>query len=157
MIIFSNAVSRWLDPSDRLCLALDRLAEAPPPSASAKKVSNLEDSNLFQCERKLGDGHFFAAIKVLSSSGVAPLSTAILQALESKHPFAPPLELPSIPCDEKALSVSKHEVLRVIHNFPKGTSCGRLNILWTCWEGRRQLLSTHYCAPSLRLLICFWV
>ena len=62
---------------------------------------------------------------MLSSSGVTPLSPDTLQALESKHPFAPAPILPSIPCNEEALSVSKDEVLRMIHSFPKGTSCGR--------------------------------
>ena len=84
-------------------MVLDRLAEAPSPSASAKKFSNLEDSNLYQCKRKLSDGHFFASIKVLSSSSVAPLSPDTLAALESKHPFAPPPVLPSIPFNEEAL------------------------------------------------------
>ena len=82
------------------------LAKVPPPSATAKKVSNLEDSNLYQCKHKLRDGHFAGAIKVLSSSGMAPLSTDTLQALESKHPFVPSLILPSIPSNEEALYVS---------------------------------------------------
>ena len=73
----------------------------------------------------LRDGHFSAAIKVLSSSDVVPLFPDTLRALESKHLFAPPLVLPSIPCNEEALSVSKDEVLRMIHSFSKGTSCCR--------------------------------
>lgn len=60
----SNAISRWRDPSDRLCFVLDRLAEVALSCANAKNDSNLEDSNLYQCKRKLGDGHFPAAIKV---------------------------------------------------------------------------------------------
>ena len=98
----SNAVSRQRDPSDRLCLVLDRLAEVPPPSASAKKVSNLEYSNLFQCNCKLEDGRYTTLIKVLSSSGVDTL-----QASESKHSFAAPSVLPSIPLDEEAILVTK--------------------------------------------------
>ena len=59
----SSAVSRWQDPSNRLCLVLDRLAEVPLSSASAMKVFNLVDSNLYQCKRKLGDGHFTSCQK----------------------------------------------------------------------------------------------
>ena len=86
----SRVVSKWRDPGDRFCLVMDWLAEIRLPSSSAKRVSNLEDSNLYQCKRKHGDGHFTATIKVLSSSGVAPFSSDTLEALESMHPFAPP-------------------------------------------------------------------
>ena len=65
----SRAISRWRDPDDRLSLVLDRLAELPPPSTSASKI--------------------IAAIKVLSSSGVAPFFLDTLQTLEAKHPFTP--------------------------------------------------------------------
>lgn len=65
----SKVVSRWRDPSARLDLVMDCLAEAPYPPVSAKIISSIEDSNLYQCKRKLGDGHFTTAIKVLSSSG----------------------------------------------------------------------------------------
>lgn len=84
-----RALSTWRYPGDRLCLVLDYLSELPLPSVSVKKISSLEDSNLFQCKRKLGDGHITAAIKVLSSSGVRPFSPDTLLALESKHPLAP--------------------------------------------------------------------
>ena len=84
-----RALSTWRYPGDRLCLVLDYLSELPLPSVSVKKISSLEDSNLFQCKRKLGDGHITAAIKVLSSSGVAPFFLDTLQTLEAKHPFTP--------------------------------------------------------------------
>ena len=56
---------------------------------------------------------------------MAPFSPEILQTLDFKHPSVPPLALPSIPCNEEALSMTKDEVLRRIHSFSKGTSCGR--------------------------------
>ena len=43
----SNVVSRWRDPSNRLRLVLDRLVEVRPPIANAKKVYNLEQSDLY--------------------------------------------------------------------------------------------------------------
>ena len=84
----SSAISRWRDPGDKLCLILDCLA-GYPLCDSVKKVYNLEGSNLYQCKRKLGDGHFTVAIKMLS--------------LDSKHLFAPPPVLPSISCHGEAL------------------------------------------------------
>ena len=93
----SSAISRWRDHSDKCCLVLDRLTEVPLSCANAKKVSNLEDSNFFQCKRKLGDGNFMAAIKVLSLFGVEPFSSKTLQALEYKHLTAPLPVLPSFP------------------------------------------------------------
>ena len=66
-----------------------------------------------------------AAKKVLSSSCVAPYSSVTLQSLESKHPIVTPPVLPSVPCYEETLSVTKDEVFGRIHSFPKGTSCGR--------------------------------
>ena len=154
----SNAVSRWSDPSDRLCLVLDHLAEAPPPSASVKEVRNLEDSNLYQCKRKFEDGHVFVAIKVLSSSSVAPLFTDTLQALESRHPFAPTPVLPS--CNEEALYVSKDKVLRMIHSFPKGTSCGRDGLraqhLMDMPGGAASVIADSLlCSITKVVLICF--
>ena len=48
---------------------------------------------------------------MFSSSGVAPFSLDTLEAHESKYPFEPPPVLPSITCNEEALSVNKDEVL----------------------------------------------
>lgn len=69
----SRALLRWRDPSDRLRLVLDRLSDVAPSSSEVNKPKSLDEHNLFQCKRKLGDGHFIAVIKVLTSSGIAPL------------------------------------------------------------------------------------
>ncbi|GJW26690.1 putative reverse transcriptase domain-containing protein [Tanacetum coccineum] len=74
---------------------------------------------------KKGDGHFTAAIKVLTSSGVAPSTPDTLHELEAKHPFVPPPTLSSSPLGEDVLLVHKDLVMNKIHSFPKGTSCGR--------------------------------
>ena len=63
---------------------------------------------------------------MLSSYGVAPFSLDTLQALEVKHRFThlpPSPVIPSIPCNEDALTMTKDEVLSRIQSFPKGTSC----------------------------------
>ncbi|GKE45000.1 putative reverse transcriptase domain-containing protein, partial [Tanacetum coccineum] len=58
------------------------------------------------CKRKLGDGHFTAAIKVLTSSGVTPCTPDTLYDLEAKHPFAPPPTLSSPPLGGAASAVA---------------------------------------------------
>jgi hypothetical protein len=52
---------------------MDLLVEVTPSFNGVKKTKDRDGANLFQCKRKLGDGHFTAAIKVLTSSGVAPI------------------------------------------------------------------------------------
>jgi hypothetical protein len=66
-----------------------------------------------------------AAIKVLTSSGIAPPTPDTLQELEAKHPKAPPPTLSSFSINEDAFFVHKDLVLNRIRSFPKGTSCGR--------------------------------
>ncbi|GKE20519.1 hypothetical protein Tco_1432031 [Tanacetum coccineum] len=119
------SILRWRNPMDRLGLVVDRLAEATPSFHGVKKSKNSDEVNLFQCKRKLGDGHFTAAIKVLTSSGVAPCTPDTLHDLEAKHPFAPPPTLSSSPLGGDVLCVNKDLVLNRIYSFPKGTSCGR--------------------------------
>ncbi|GJZ48481.1 reverse transcriptase domain-containing protein [Tanacetum coccineum] len=60
---------------------------------------DLTERNLKQCKRKICDGHYTAAMRVLSSSGVAPYNVVTLQELKTKHPF-------------------------MIKSFPRGTLCG---------------------------------
>ncbi|GKF34788.1 hypothetical protein Tco_0107988, partial [Tanacetum coccineum] len=121
----SRAIRRWRDPVDRLVLVSGRLAELTPSCSRVKKSTKHDETNVVQCKRKLGDGHFSVAIKVLTSSGVAPSDLETLHELEAKHPYAPPLTLSSSPHGVNALSVHKDLVFDRIRSFPKGTSCGR--------------------------------
>ncbi len=82
-------------------------------------------SNVRQCLRKVGDGHFTAAVKVLSSSGVAPYGRATMEALRAKRPIMPPPSMPSSGLSEPPLIVSADIVSGCLKSFPKGTSCGR--------------------------------
>ncbi|GJR09741.1 RNA-directed DNA polymerase, eukaryota, reverse transcriptase zinc-binding domain protein [Tanacetum coccineum] len=90
-----------------------------------KKSNKHDEANVVQCKRKPGDGHFTAAIKVLTSSGVAPSTPATLHELEAKHPYAPPLSFSSSSLGVDALFVHKDLVLNRIRSFLKGTLCGR--------------------------------
>ncbi|XP_074347445.1 uncharacterized protein LOC141686301 [Apium graveolens] len=106
-------------------LVKDRLAFLTTSTRRLQKSRNFEEANLFQCKRKLDDGHFTAVIKVLTSSGVAPDTPDTLAELESKHPFVPSPVLISSVIGVDALHVHKDLVLDRIGSFPKGTSCGR--------------------------------
>ncbi|GKA86632.1 hypothetical protein Tco_0808343 [Tanacetum coccineum] len=48
------------------------------------------NTNIKQCLRKVADGYFTKAVKVLSSSGVAPYCDNTINALLAKHPYKPP-------------------------------------------------------------------
>nr|GEZ75801.1 putative reverse transcriptase domain-containing protein [Tanacetum cinerariifolium] len=70
-------------------------------------------------------GHFTAAVKVLSSSGVAPYCDDTIKALDAKHPYKPPPSMPSITFSVPPLVAKIDSVFSCIKSFPKGTSCGR--------------------------------
>ncbi|XP_021743396.1 uncharacterized protein LOC110709482 [Chenopodium quinoa] len=75
--------------------------------------------------RKICDGHYTAAVRVLSSSGVAPYNDATLADLQSKHPTSPAPSLPDILVDGLHLVTTFVVALDRIKSFPRGTSCGR--------------------------------
>ncbi|GKA07808.1 hypothetical protein Tco_0687032 [Tanacetum coccineum] len=82
-------------------------------------------TNVKQCLRKVSNGHFTAAVKVLCSSEVAPFGTDTLTALLAKHPILPPLVMHgSLPL-EPPLFVDVDSILGCIQSLLKGTSCGR--------------------------------
>ncbi|GJV43208.1 hypothetical protein Tco_1427744 [Tanacetum coccineum] len=86
---------------------------------------DLGERNIKQCKKKIPDGHYTAAVRVLSSSGVAPYSDATLEDLKTKHHFKPAPSLPRIPFDHHHLIASPSLVLDRIKSFPRGTSCER--------------------------------
>ena len=83
------------------------------------------NTNIRQCLRKVADGHFTAAVKVLSSSGVAPYCDDTIKALEAKHPYKPPPSMSNNTFFEPPLVADIDSVFGCIKSFPKGTSCGR--------------------------------
>ncbi|GKC87547.1 hypothetical protein Tco_1148196 [Tanacetum coccineum] len=74
---------------------------------------------------EVADGHFTAAVKVLSSSGVAPYCDDTIKSLKVKHPYKPPTSMPSITFSEPPLVSEIDSVFCCIKSFPKCTSCGR--------------------------------
>ncbi|GJV82364.1 hypothetical protein Tco_1522262 [Tanacetum coccineum] len=121
-----NAIRSWGVPGGSLQLVKETLAESSPPMLDVDEGDlDLSERNLKRCKRKICDGHYTAAVRVLSSSGVAPNHDATLQELKAKHPFTSAPSLPDIPIDHHLLIASQDVVLDRIKSFPRGTSCGR--------------------------------
>ncbi|KAK2455796.1 hypothetical protein QL285_003218 [Trifolium repens] len=70
------------------------------------------DTNIKQCLRKVADGHFTAAIKVLGSSGVAPYNEDTMKILGDKHPYMPPPSVPTTLFSEAPLVVDVDTIFR---------------------------------------------
>ncbi|GJZ23041.1 hypothetical protein Tco_0560500 [Tanacetum coccineum] len=121
-----NAIRSWGIPGGSLQLVREALAE-PSISWSNNDEENLDlgKRNVKQCKMKICDGHYTAAVRVLSSSRVAPYNDATLEDLKAKHPFKPASSLPHIPIDHHQLIASPAVVLEMIKSFPRGTSCSR--------------------------------
>ncbi|MCI96627.1 hypothetical protein A2U01_0117927, partial [Trifolium medium] len=64
-----------------------------------------------QCLRKVADGHFTTAVKVLGSSGVAPCNENTVKILEDKHPYRPPPSMPTTLFSEAPLVADVDTVL----------------------------------------------
>ncbi|GJT15865.1 putative reverse transcriptase domain-containing protein [Tanacetum coccineum] len=121
-----NAIQSWGTPGGSLQLLKETLAESSPNFLDVDEDDlDLGDRNIKQCKRKICDGHYTAAVRVLSSSGVAPYNEATLEDLKTKHPFYPAPSLPHISTDHHHLIASSTVVLDRIKSFPRGTSCGR--------------------------------
>ncbi|GKC05188.1 putative reverse transcriptase domain-containing protein, partial [Tanacetum coccineum] len=119
----ANAIRSWGNPGCSLQLMKEGLAE-PSPSWSNIDEENLDvgERNVKQCKRKIYDGHYTTAVRVLSSSGVAPYNDATLEDLKTKHPLKPAPSLPHIPIHYHQLTASPAVVLDMIKSFPRGTS-----------------------------------
>ncbi|GJZ71648.1 hypothetical protein Tco_0635499 [Tanacetum coccineum] len=113
-------------PGGSLQVMRETLAESSPLLSDVDKEDiDLGERNIKQCKRKICDGHYTTAVRVLSPFGVAPYNDATLKDLKTKHPFKPPPSLPQISIDHHHLVASPAVVLDIIKSFPRGTSCGR--------------------------------
>lgn len=121
-----SAIRSWGEPGGDMQLVGDALAlDSPPLVDNTREDIDLEERNVKQCKRKICDGHYTAAVRVLSSSGLAPYNDATLEDLKAKHPFFPPPLLPALPVDQSSFVAPVAVVLDGIRGFPRGTSCGR--------------------------------
>ncbi|GJU34119.1 hypothetical protein Tco_1182473 [Tanacetum coccineum] len=126
---------------------------------------DLGERNIKQCKREICDGHYTAAVRVLSSysssSGVAPCSDATFEDLKTKHPFQPAPSLPHIPIDHHPIIASSTVVLDRIKSFPRGTSCGRDGLrtqhLMDCLSGAAVAVSDELISFITQMVNIFLV
>ncbi|KAL6505583.1 hypothetical protein OROHE_022962 [Orobanche hederae] len=82
-----ECLATWRD-TDGAAKLVASVLESSTVTRMEEKDKKL-NSNVKQCLRKVADGHFTAAVKVLGSSGVAPYNEHTIKALEEKHPYRP--------------------------------------------------------------------
>ncbi|GJZ19008.1 hypothetical protein Tco_0555598 [Tanacetum coccineum] len=117
----TNAIRSWGVPGGSLQLVRETLAESGPHMLDLDGEDiDLTERNLKQCKRKIYDGHYTTAVRVLSSSGVAPYNDATLQELKTKHPFMSTPSLRDSHIDHHPLIASQDVVLDRIKSFPRG-------------------------------------
>lgn len=99
---------------------LDTLFEETscPPSLNLDEIPKRD--NMKQCLRKISDGHYSAAVKVLTSSGIAPNTPQTRLLLQWKHPHASALTLPTFPCIENSILVNHDSVSIALNLSLKG-------------------------------------
>ncbi|GJW73108.1 putative reverse transcriptase domain-containing protein [Tanacetum coccineum] len=110
------------------------------------------NTNIRQCLRKVADGHFTTAVKVLSSSGVAPSCDDTIKALEAKHPYKPPPSMPSKASSEPPLgSATATDLLKAI------TSVVNLWLAGRCPPILVEFVASTYCSRHYMETVGFQV
>ncbi|GJS70528.1 hypothetical protein Tco_0703369 [Tanacetum coccineum] len=155
-----NAIRSWGMLGGSLQLLRETLAESSPSLSHVDDEGiDLGERNIKQCKRKISDGHYTAAVRVLSSSGVAPYSDATLEDLKTKHHFKPAPSLPNIPLDHHHLIASSTVVLDMIKSFPHGTSCWRDRLrtqhLMDCLSGSTVAVSDELVSSITQVVNLF--
>ncbi|GJV14006.1 hypothetical protein Tco_1359329 [Tanacetum coccineum] len=156
----TSAISSWGVPGGSLQLVRETLAESAPPMLDLDGLDHdLTEQNLKQCKRKICDGYYIAAMRVLSSSGVAPYNDVTLQELKTKHPFMFAPSLPDLHIDHHPLIASQDVVLDKIKSFPRGTSYGydglRAQHLMDCLSGAAVAISDELVSSITQVVNLF--
>ncbi|GJZ67415.1 hypothetical protein Tco_0630655 [Tanacetum coccineum] len=155
-----KAIRSWGTSGGSFQLLRKTLAESSPAFLDVDDGDlNLGERNIKQCKRKICDGHYTVAVRVLSSSGVAPYSETTLEDLKTKHPFHPAPSLPHIPTDHHHLIASLTVVLDRIKSFSRGTSCGRDGLraqhLMDCLSGAAVAVSNELVSSITQVVNLF--
>ncbi|GJW54540.1 hypothetical protein Tco_0098625 [Tanacetum coccineum] len=156
----ANAIRSWGMPGGSFQLVRETLAESSPPMLDLDGEDlDLTDRNHKQCKRKICDGHYTAAVRVLSSSGVAPYNDATLHELKTKHPFMSAPSLLDSHINHHPLIASQDVVLDMIKSFPRGTSCGhdglRTQHLMDCLSGAALAISDELVSSITQVVNLF--
>ncbi|XP_026422218.1 uncharacterized protein LOC113318286 [Papaver somniferum] len=123
----NQAIMRWREPNGCSFLVHKILEELNHPRNKKKGNKKISQNaiNLRICLKNIRIGLFTAAIKVLSSNGIAPNDEATLNELLSKHPQAHPPHIPPHQAHLDNISTNSEVILNRLKSFPKGTACGR--------------------------------
>ncbi|GJZ93341.1 putative reverse transcriptase domain-containing protein [Tanacetum coccineum] len=107
-----NVIRSWSLPGGSLQVMRETLAASYPLLFDVDEEDiDLGERNIKQGKRKICDGHYTAAVRVLSSFVVAPYNDVTLEDLKTKHPFKPHPSLPHISIDHHHLVASPSLVL----------------------------------------------
>ncbi|GKA91141.1 hypothetical protein Tco_0813011 [Tanacetum coccineum] len=155
-----NAIRSWGVSGGSLQLMNETLAESSPLMLDVDEGDlDLSEQNLKKCKRKICDGHYTVAVRVLSFSSVAPNNDATLQELKAKHSFTSAPSLPDIPIDHHLLIASHDVVLDRIKSFLRGTSCGRDGLraqhLMDCLSGAAVAISDELVSSITQVVNLF--
>ncbi|GKC48715.1 hypothetical protein Tco_1071460, partial [Tanacetum coccineum] len=155
-----------LEVSDTFCIpnSLQLVRETllkPSPSWSSIDEENLDlgKRNVKHCKRKICDSYYIAALRVLSSFGVAPYNEATLEDLKTKHPFKLAPSLPHTPIDHHQLIASPDVVLDMIKSFSHVMSCRhdglRAQLLMDCLSGAAVAISDELVSSITQVMNLF--
>ena len=97
-------------------------ASSKQPKAQGQQSSSARSA---AATRLAGEGCLGKAIAALSSDGIAPMTRATFQKLESKHPDAPRPEAPADAPDAAAAALpGDFDLVAALRSFPHNTSAG---------------------------------
>jgi hypothetical protein len=97
-------------------------ASSKQPKAQGQQSSSARSA---AATRLAGEGCLGKAIAALSSDGIAPMTRATFQKLESKHPDAPRPEAPADAPDATAAALpGDFDLVAALRSFPRNTSAG---------------------------------
>ncbi|XP_026456110.1 uncharacterized protein LOC113357059 isoform X3 [Papaver somniferum] len=121
----NKALLVWREPAGCISLVQQLLGLNKRASTQRAPSKKKTKRHLEACRKKLSYGHYTAAIRILSSSGVAQPTADTLFELQQKHPYVPPPTISTEAVSTPSLTVDSKAVLAALKSFPKGTSCGR--------------------------------
>lgn len=121
----NDVLSRWREPQGCVVLVHQILQMHKEIQKGRKQGQKKRKTNVEACRKKISNGLYTAAFRILSYNRVAPDNPDTLHELQQKNPYTPPLTILSGNVSTAAISVDSKAVLDSIRSFPKGTSCGR--------------------------------
>jgi len=144
------ALSYWNAGSEGISalatMVQDKFTSSPsvPPLENPIPSFRISNHAISRCKLKVASGQYRLALKMLSSTGLAPHSTQTFNTLTSLHPYRPPPPTPfSHDFTPPPILCSAAQVLKCLRSFPKGTSPGsdglRAQHILDCFRGSSSI------------------